>query len=232
MTALCFHQAPGLVVPDSKLDLTAGPGAFLGRALHMWDPQGAFGQLQNQAYGYLFPVGPFHWLLDLAGVPEWVVQRLWWSLLPGLAFVGYWKLAGALQIGTPWTRYLGALLYALTPRLLGEVAITSVEVWPVAMALVGPPAPRDAAAPFVDVADQSVRPGVPLRRWGERRRLRRDAGAADAVVPEHGPTCAGRQWPSPAGWPRSSPCPRGGWCPWCCSAGTARRSSTGSRTPR
>ncbi len=134
LTALCFHQAPGLVVPDTKLDLTSGPGAFLGRALHMWDPQGAFGQLQNQAYGYLFPVGPFHWLLGLAGVPEWVVQRLWWSLLLGLAFVGYWKVAGALRLGDPWARYLGALLYALTPRLLGEVAITSVEVWPVAMA--------------------------------------------------------------------------------------------------
>ena len=134
LAALTFHQAPGKVVPDTKLDLTAAPGAFLVRALHMWDPQGAFGQLQNQAYGYLFPVGPFHWLLDLVGVPEWIVQRLWWSVILGVAFVGYWKLAGALRLGEPWTRYVGAFLYALTPRLLGEVAITSVEVWPIAMA--------------------------------------------------------------------------------------------------
>ncbi|TDU86726.1 arabinofuranan 3-O-arabinosyltransferase [Kribbella voronezhensis] len=134
LIALCFHQAPGKIVPDTKLDLTANPGGFLLRALHLWDPQGAFGQLQNQAYGYLLPMGPFHWLLDRASVPDWVIQRLWWSLVLCVAFLGVWKLSGALDCGAPWARFAAALLYALSPRMLGEVAIRSIEVWPIAMA--------------------------------------------------------------------------------------------------
>ncbi|TWD83713.1 arabinofuranan 3-O-arabinosyltransferase [Kribbella amoyensis] len=134
LIALCFHQAPGKIVPDTKLDLTAGPGGFLARSLHLWDPQGAFGQLQNQAYGYLLPMGPFHWLLDALTVPDWVTQRLWWSLVLCVAFIGVWKLAGALGYGAPWARFVAAFLYAVSPRMLGEVAITSIEVWPIAMA--------------------------------------------------------------------------------------------------
>ncbi|GAB2640392.1 alpha-(1-_3)-arabinofuranosyltransferase [Kribbella swartbergensis] len=134
LVALCFHQAPGKIVPDTKLDLTAGPGGFLARSLHLWDPQGAFGQLQNQAYGYLLPMGPFHWLLDALSVPDWVTQRLWWSVVLCVAFVGVWKLCNALDYGVPWTRFAAALLYALSPRMLGEVSITSIEVWPIAMA--------------------------------------------------------------------------------------------------
>jgi len=134
LVALCFHQAPGKIVPDTKLDLTAGPGGFLARSLHLWDPQGAFGQLQNQAYGYLLPMGPFHWLLDSLSVPDWITQRLWWSLVLCVAFLGVWKLCNAFQYGVPWTRFVVALLYALSPRMLGELSITSIEVWPIAMA--------------------------------------------------------------------------------------------------
>jgi arabinofuranan 3-O-arabinosyltransferase len=134
LIALCFHQAPGKIVPDTKLDLTAGPGGFLARSLHLWDPRGAFGQLQNQAYGYLLPMGPFHWLLDALSVPDWVTQRLWWSVVSCVAFLGVWKLCNALDYGVPWTRFAAALLYALSPRMLGELSITSIEVWPMAMA--------------------------------------------------------------------------------------------------
>ncbi len=131
--AMVFRQAPGLIVSDTKLDLTLNPGGFLARALSLWDDD-AFGQLQNQAYGYLFPVGPLHWALGSLGVPGWVTQRIWWWIVLSTAFLGMWRLSGALRIAGPWPRLLAAVLYALTPRMLGEVAVTSVEVWPAAVA--------------------------------------------------------------------------------------------------
>ncbi|MFI5692584.1 alpha-(1-_3)-arabinofuranosyltransferase family protein [Kribbella sp. NPDC051586] len=131
LVALCFQQAPGKILADSKLELTAAPGRFLSRALHVWDPHTASGQVQSDAFGYLWPMGPFHWLLDTLSVPDWITQRLWWSLVLCVAFFGIWKLCNVLQYGVPWTRFAVALLYALVPRVFGELPI---EVWPMAMA--------------------------------------------------------------------------------------------------
>ena len=134
LAALTFGQRSGEVVPDTKLDLTLNPVGFLERALHLWDPMGFFGQVQNQAYGYLFPVGPIHAGLQALGLAPWIVQRLWWTLVLLTAFWGVWKLTGAMVTQAPWPRVLAALLYALSPRMVSEVAITSVEVWPMAVA--------------------------------------------------------------------------------------------------
>src|SRR6516165_9074905 len=78
---LCFAQSPGLVSPDTKLDLTANPLRFLARATNLWNSELPFGQAQNQAYGYLFPHGAFFLLGDTLGLPGWVTQRLWWARL-------------------------------------------------------------------------------------------------------------------------------------------------------
>ncbi|NYE38741.1 arabinofuranan 3-O-arabinosyltransferase [Nocardioides cavernae] len=134
LAALAFCQRPGRIVSDTKFDLVADPGGMLSRALHMWDPTGGFGQVQNQAYGYFFPMGPFFWLGDLLSVPAWVVQRAWWSLLLVVAFLGVVKLCAALGLGSPTSRVVAGLAYALSPRILTTLGPISIEAWPMALA--------------------------------------------------------------------------------------------------
>ncbi|MEJ2859154.1 MULTISPECIES: alpha-(1-_3)-arabinofuranosyltransferase [unclassified Saccharothrix] len=128
LTVLSFLQLPGRTTFDTKLDLVVDPAAFLGRALHLWNPMASGGELQNQAYGYLFPMGPFFLLGDLAGLPPWVTQRLWCALLLCLAYGGALLLARAMGIGSEPARHVGALAYALAPRMLTEIGPLTAEV--------------------------------------------------------------------------------------------------------
>ena len=133
LVALAFSQAPGRLIGDTKSDLVLDPGTFLRRALEAWNPLQGFGVLDNQSYGYLWPMGPFFWLGHELGVPGWAVQRGWWALLLWVGFIGALKLAGALGIGTPATRLLAALAYVLSPRVLSVLGTISVEAWPAAV---------------------------------------------------------------------------------------------------
>src|SRR5262245_44076765 len=130
LAVLSFAQRPGRVTFDTKLDLTVDPVGFMARALHLWNPQATSGELQNQAYGYLFPMGPFFAVGQAVGLPPWVTQRLWCALLLGVAFVGALVLARALGIGTEPARHVAALAYALAPRTLTEVGPLSAEMLP------------------------------------------------------------------------------------------------------
>jgi arabinofuranan 3-O-arabinosyltransferase len=130
---LALLQSPGRTAFDTKLDLTEAPGAFLSRSLHLWNPQAGFGELQNQAYGYLFPMGPFFWVGHQLAVPAWLTQGVWTALLLSTALLGIRALLSRLEVGTPGTRLLAAAAYALAPRMLTVLGPISAEALPVAL---------------------------------------------------------------------------------------------------
>jgi arabinofuranan 3-O-arabinosyltransferase len=129
---MCLLQAPGRLVADTKLDIAVAPQTFLGHALNLWTPQQEFGGVPFQAYGYLFPMGPFFLIGHLLHVPTWVVQRLWLAALLSAGFWGVVRLAEALHIGSAPSRVIAGLAFVLAPpvSLLG---LTSSYILPFAL---------------------------------------------------------------------------------------------------
>ncbi|GAA3412307.1 hypothetical protein GCM10018952_24540 [Streptosporangium vulgare] len=132
LAAVAFNMAPGMLIAETKLDMPINPIGFLSQALNMWD-QDYLGHLQNQAYGYIFPMGPFYTLLINAGMPPWVVQRLWVTLILCVAFVGVAQVARALRIGGQLAGVLAGLAYALAPHAQALMGFNSVEFAPSAV---------------------------------------------------------------------------------------------------
>src|SRR5262245_10787952 len=133
LTVVSFLQRPGRTTFDTKLDLVVDTIAVMGRALHLCNPEATGGELQNQAYGYLFPMGPFFAGGQLLGLSPWVTQRIWCALLLCLAFGGMLALVRALNIGSEPARFAGAIGYALAPRMLTEIGTLSSEMLPAAL---------------------------------------------------------------------------------------------------
>lgn len=136
LAIIVFSQPFGLTAADTKHDLAANPLGFLRGALHAYTEVFTLGQLQNQAYGYLFPQGLFFLLTDF--LPDWIAQRLWWLLVLGVGFWGFHRLLFAalpsLRQAPGWWPFLAALLYSLSPRALTTLGAISSETWPVMLA--------------------------------------------------------------------------------------------------
>ncbi|WP_344855613.1 alpha-(1-_3)-arabinofuranosyltransferase domain-containing protein, partial [Planomonospora alba] len=130
--AVAFNTAPGKIIAETKLDMALNPLGFLSRAVHLWD--GAFfGHLQNQAHGYFFPMGPFYALFEALDMPPWNIQRLWMTAVLCAAFLGVERLARAMGVGTPVTRVLAGLAYALAPHAIALIGSNSSEFQPSAV---------------------------------------------------------------------------------------------------
>ena len=123
-------QQPGRITFDTKLDLQIDPAGFLARSTELWNADWALGGLQNQASGYLFPMGPVFWLGDVIGVPMWVWERLWSAFVMLLAYEGARRLAGNWPGITRQSALLAGLVYMLSPRALTTVGSLSSETLP------------------------------------------------------------------------------------------------------
>ena len=91
---------------------------MLAAAPSLWDPHVGLGTVTHQNVGYLFPMGPFFWVLEeLVRMPAWVAQRLWLGTLLFAAGMGMrylLKTLGVLGPGLP----VAMLAYAFTPYVL------------------------------------------------------------------------------------------------------------------
>lgn len=126
-------QQPGRITFDTKLDLQLNPTDLLARSGDLWNGDWALGGLQNQASGYLFPMGPAFIVGELLGVPMWVWQRLWSAAVMILAYEGARRLAARWPgIGTTGA-VLAGLTYMLSPRVLTTAGGLSGETLPAAV---------------------------------------------------------------------------------------------------
>ena len=96
----------------------------------MWDPNIGFGTVTHQNIGYLFPMGPFYWVLDRVGVPDWVVAaalaRHASCSSPGSGCSTCSARCGLRGPGVA----VGALVFMLSPYSLDYAARISVILLP------------------------------------------------------------------------------------------------------
>jgi hypothetical protein len=125
---------PGVVSDDTKTYLYLDPGRWTRNATSIWDPNVALGTVTHENIGYLFPTGPYFWMLSLAHVPVWVAQRLWLGTIIFAAGAGVILLAKALGFDGPRGAgaFTAAAAYAFTPYVMQYAGRISVILLPYA----------------------------------------------------------------------------------------------------
>jgi len=124
-----LRAAPGAVPADTKLYLYLDPGRQIADALWSFDARQFAGWVPHQTIGYLWPSGPWFWLFDHLGVPDWVAHRLWIGTILFAAGAGARWAARRLGIA-PVAALAAAVVYQLSPFILAYVSRTSVLLLP------------------------------------------------------------------------------------------------------
>ncbi len=120
---------PGRVSADSRQYLYLDPGAFLRRAISLWDPSIFAGTVPHQHLGFLWPMGPWFWLTDQLSLPMWIAQRFWLAGLAAAAGIGTLRLCRAIGVGST-AALVAAFAYQLTPYQLAFTARFSALLLP------------------------------------------------------------------------------------------------------
>src|SRR5580700_9696809 len=121
---------PGRMFFDTKLSVDLNPWGYYASLWHLMNPLNTFGALNNQAVGYAVPMAPFYLAGQLAHVPVWLTERLWLALIIAVGFGGLVKLAEALGIGSPASRVVAGLAFALWPTFTIVIGSTSSAALP------------------------------------------------------------------------------------------------------
>jgi arabinofuranan 3-O-arabinosyltransferase len=124
-SVVCIAQAAGRVVPDTKIDVVLAPTDFVAKTLGLWEPWTGLGHVPNQSWGYLFPIAPFHVVLDTLQVPAWMAQRVLFALIMTLAFAGLRRLCAEMEIGTTGGRLVAGAGYACSAAMLAQIGVAA-----------------------------------------------------------------------------------------------------------
>jgi arabinofuranan 3-O-arabinosyltransferase len=155
---------PGRMFFDTKLSVDLNAWGYYASLWHLMDPLNTFGALNNQAVGYAVPMAPFYLAGQLAHVPVWLTERLWLALIIAVGFGGLVKLAEALGIGSPSSRILAGLVFALWPTFTIVIGSTSSAALPGMLApwavLPLTRAVRPASRAWAGVAGPAARSGA------------------------------------------------------------------------
>ncbi|MGY6499528.1 MAG: alpha-(1-_3)-arabinofuranosyltransferase domain-containing protein [Acidimicrobiales bacterium] len=119
----------GALNADTKQYLYLDPAGLMERARSLWDPVVGGGTVTHQTIGYLWPMGPYYWLADTIGLPDWVAQRLWVGSIMFVAAAGMFALLTRLM-GRSSLHVVGALAYGLSPYVLGHITGQSALLLP------------------------------------------------------------------------------------------------------
>lgn len=122
-------SSPGVVGADTKTYLYLDPGRLLRDAASLWDSDVSLGTVTHQNIGYLWPMGPFYWVFEALGSPDWFAQRIWLGTLLFAAGAGVRFLLRTLD----WTgpgMLVAVLAYELSPYLLDYSARISAVLLP------------------------------------------------------------------------------------------------------
>ncbi|MEZ5244235.1 MAG: alpha-(1-_3)-arabinofuranosyltransferase family protein [Acidimicrobiales bacterium] len=122
-------SSPGVVGADTKTYLYLDPGRVLRSATSLWDSDVALGTVTHQNIGYLWPMGPFYWVFETLGSPDWFAQRIWLGTVLFAAGAGVRYLLRTLD----WQgrgMLVAVLAYELSPYLLDYSARISAVLLP------------------------------------------------------------------------------------------------------
>jgi arabinofuranan 3-O-arabinosyltransferase len=120
---------PGRMPTDTKLYLYLDPGRLLSNASLTWDSSQFAGWVPHQVIAYLWPAGPWFWLFEQLGAPDWVAHRLWLGTILFLGGLGVRWAARHLGLGAV-AATVAAIVYQLSPYVLPYVSRTSVMLLP------------------------------------------------------------------------------------------------------